>query len=102
MTEPWISVVGVDVEAAVEEEFNRWYNQQHVPEVLECPGWLWGARYQATDGEPRYLAIYGMEDEGAMWTPELQAIKGFGKFWPNIERYWGRTYRLIHAEQRNG
>lgn len=91
-----LSIVSVDVDRAVEAEFNAWYNDVHVPEVLACPGWIWGSRYVSTDGEPRYLAIYEMESEDAMWTPELQAIKGFGEYWKSLESYHSRVYRRIH------
>ena len=100
MRDEVILVVGVDVEAEAEAEFNRWYNEQHIREVLNCPGWQWGTRYKSVDGSPTYLAIYGMDNEEAMWTPERQEIKTFGRFWPRIESYWGRTYRRIYHETR--
>lgn len=100
MIDEVISLVGVDVERDAEKAFNRWYDEQHVREVLDCPGWRWGARYKSLDGSPSYIAIYGMENEEAMWTPELQAIKGFAHFWPRLETYWGRTYKRIHYQER--
>lgn len=100
MTEDIISVVGVDVESGVEEEFNRWYDGKHVREVLDCPGWKWGTRYKSTGESPNYLAIYGMETEEAMWTRELQSIKGFAHLWRHIDSYWGRTYRRIYHAAR--
>jgi hypothetical protein len=100
MTEDMISVVGVDVEPKAEEEFNHWYDEKHVREVLDCPGWMWGTRYKSTEGSPNYLAIYGMECEEAMWTPQLQSIKGFAHLWCHIDGYWGRTYRRIYHESR--
>jgi hypothetical protein len=96
MSAELLSIVSVDVEKAVEDEFNRWYNEVHVGEVLSCPGWISGARYVSTEGEPRYLAIYEMESEDAMWTPELQAIKGFGEYWKHLESYRSRMYRRIY------
>ena len=96
----YISVVTADVEKAVEDEFNRWYNEQHVGEVLACPGWLRGARYRALDGEPRYMAVYEMQSPDAMWTLELQAIKGFGPFWSKLESYHSRIYERIHHDER--
>lgn len=95
-----ISVVGVDVESRAEAEFNQWYDEKHVREVLDCPGWKWGTRYKSTQGSPNYLAIYGMEREEAMWTPELQSIKGFAHLWRHLDSYWGRTYRKIYHEAR--
>jgi hypothetical protein len=90
-----ISVVSVDVDSTIEKEFNKWYDEVHVPEVLACPGWVSGARYMSTQGDPKYLAIYEMETEDAMWTPQLQSIKGFGEFWKDVESYHSRVYRRI-------
>ena len=39
-----------DVPEAVEEEFNRWYNEEHVPERRSIPGVLNAARYVAVRG----------------------------------------------------
>ncbi len=41
-----------------EEEFNAWYNTEHLPELLSLPGFLDAARYVATRGGPKYLAVY--------------------------------------------
>lgn len=48
------------VEPEHEEEFNRWYHQEHIPDVLKrFPQITSARRYRATDGqEPRYLMIY--------------------------------------------
>ena len=94
----YVSVVTVDIDPAVDDEFNRWYNDVHVGEVLDCPGWISGARYVAVEGSPKYLAMYEIEDERAMWTPELRAIKGFGTFWGDLEAYRSTVYRRIYAD----
>jgi hypothetical protein len=95
----YLSVVTVDIEAGVEKEFNRWYDEVHVPEVLACPGWEQGARYVAVEGSPRYMAVYEMSGPEAMWTPELQAIKGFGPYWKSLEAYRSVVYRKITPER---
>ena len=41
-----------------EEEFNAWYNTEHLPELLALLGVLDAARYVATKGGPKYLAAY--------------------------------------------
>ena len=43
-------MVYCDVAAEHEEEFNRWYNDEHIPERLAIPGVLNAARYQAVAG----------------------------------------------------
>lgn len=43
-----------------EDEFNRWYRAEHIPDVLKrFPEITRVRRYRATDGqEPRYLVVY--------------------------------------------
>ncbi len=55
-------MVCVDVPAAVEEEFNRWYDEEHISERLSIPGVLNAARYMAVRGGPKYLACYELTD----------------------------------------
>src|SRR5262245_20255825 len=55
-----------------EEEFNAWYNTEHLPELLAVPGILDAARYVATRGGPKYLAAYELESLGVMQTPEFK------------------------------
>jgi hypothetical protein len=47
-----------DIPRAHEADFNAWYNGEHLPERTALPGFLTGARYAATRGGPKYLAIY--------------------------------------------
>ena len=51
---------------AREDEFNEWYNNIHVPDMLEAPGVVQGTRYERMDpseGQSRYLAIYEIETD---------------------------------------
>jgi hypothetical protein len=45
-----------------DEEFNRWYNTRHLPQVTAIPGVLDAARYAAVKGGPKYLAVYELEN----------------------------------------
>jgi hypothetical protein len=55
----------------LEEEFNAWYDTEHIPERVAVPGFLTGLRYRCIDGAPRYLAMYDME------TPEVLESEGY-------------------------
>ena len=44
-------MVYVDVPAPLEDELNRWYNEEHIPERLAIPGVLNAARYVAVRGD---------------------------------------------------
>jgi hypothetical protein len=45
---------------AFEEEFNAWYDTEHLAERLAVPGFETALRYVCVDGTPRYLAMYDM------------------------------------------
>jgi hypothetical protein len=44
----------------LEDEFNAWYDTEHVPERLAVPGFETALRYVCISGAPRYLAVYDM------------------------------------------
>jgi hypothetical protein len=37
-----------------EESFNRWYNREHLPQVLRYNGAVSGRRYRRVSGEDQY------------------------------------------------
>ena len=65
-------IVFADVDTEYDAEFNAWYNEEHIPERLSAPEFLDAARYQATKGGPRYLAVYELESAAAMQTAEYR------------------------------
>ena len=64
-----IFMVYVDIDAQHVQEFNKWYNKEHLPELLSVPGILSAARYEAVTGGPQYLACYELESVAVMQTP---------------------------------
>ena len=40
-----VLIVTAEVDAAVEAEWNRWYDTVHLPDALRCPGVQRGRRY---------------------------------------------------------
>ena len=50
-----------DVAPEHDAEYNRWYNEEHIPERLSIPGVLSAARYQAVQGGPKYLPCYELD-----------------------------------------
>lgn len=52
-------VVSTKPVAGQEAEYNRWYDMQHIPDVLSVPGLKSARRFAAeVNGEKRYLALY--------------------------------------------
>ena len=62
-----------DVPAAHEEEFNRWYDIEHLPLLLQVPGVLSARRFRASTGSPRYIALYDLAGEGVVRHPAWQS-----------------------------
>jgi hypothetical protein len=84
-----LSLVRADVPAEKEEEFNRWYNEEHIPELLALPGYLSAARYAAVRGGPKYLACYELESPEAVNTEAAQRRRANPTEWgkridPNV------------------
>ncbi|MDP6822482.1 MAG: hypothetical protein QF554_04245 [Dehalococcoidia bacterium] len=55
-------LVMMDIDPEHEEDFNRWYDEEHLPERKAIPGFLTARRYEAVEGGPKYLAIYEMDN----------------------------------------
>lgn len=70
-----IFMVFVDIEPHQEEEFNAWYNTEHLPEILATPGVLTGARYEVYKGGPKYLAVYELTDSAVITSQAFQKIR---------------------------
>ena len=51
-------LVATNVDPVYEDDFNHWYDQEHVNERVAIPGFVWCARYRATRGSRRYLGLY--------------------------------------------
>ena len=74
-------MVFVDIDTEQDADFNDWYNQEHVADLLALPGFLNAARYEAARGGPRYLACYELESAEAVQTPEYLAFRRSPSEW---------------------
>ena len=67
---PVLYTVELDIAEADLPEIFRWYEEEHLRMLTDCPGCLGGARYQRLDGgSPNLLAAYRFEREGINETP---------------------------------
>ena len=51
-------LTSMDIGAADEAEFNRWYDREHLEERVAIDGFLEARRYVAHQGIPKYLSLY--------------------------------------------
>lgn len=66
-------VVQVDVAPDDEDELNRWYEEEHVPERLTVPGIRSATRYRSVERPGRYLAVYQTDDPALPLSPAYMA-----------------------------
>jgi hypothetical protein len=54
-------LTSMDVDAAHDAEFNRWYDREHLEERVAIDGFIEARRYVAIEGSPKYLSTYSTE-----------------------------------------
>jgi hypothetical protein len=57
----YLYIVRMDVDPATESAFNAWYNDEHLPALLQVPGVIAAYRYASLEGTPKFIAIYELE-----------------------------------------
>ena len=78
-----------------EEEFNAWYNEEHLPERRACEGFLNARRFEAVQGSPKYLASYDLAGVGVLESPAYRAFTAEYSPWTK------RILKLLDDHARN-
>jgi hypothetical protein len=75
MTNRGLLLTMTEPPAAMEEEFNAWYDTEHLPERLAIPGFRSARRWVApgAPGEGKYLATYELDSPAVLQSPEYLA-----------------------------
>jgi len=73
--------VWTDIAPEAEREFNEWYNTEHIPQLLGVPGFLSGRRYQAVEGEPKYLALYELTGPEVLKSDAFRQVRESPTAW---------------------
>lgn len=102
MTRRGLMIVMASMAPEKEEAFNRWYNEDHLPKVLErLPGVLSGRRFKIIEGEEKYrfMAMYEFESyealEAAQRTEEVkQLVREYDEAFGKGGRYHIRAVEL--------
>jgi len=69
-------LVTMEPAPAAEEEFNAWYDSEHVPERLSVPGIETARRYVCIEGFPKYLALYDLASPDVLESPAYLRVGG--------------------------
>jgi len=83
---PWLYIVHTDIPDDIVDEYNTWYDEEHLPRLVTVPGVVRARRYTATSGNPRYLTAYELTDPDAFesqdglkarktpWTAKMRSL----------------------------
>ncbi len=103
----------IDVTVEKEPEWNQWYDNSHMPNLLKVPGYVMGGRFRIVESpvlanlqtKPKYLAIYELETEDVVplvmdqdrMSPEAKAeFDNLEKYCRSVTTYLSRyAYRII-------
>ena len=63
----------MDADPAEEEDFNKWYDREHIVERVAIAGFLEARRYIAALASPEYLNLYSTEKLETLDSPAYLA-----------------------------
>jgi hypothetical protein len=101
-----LSVVAFSVPDSDRDEFDSWYEEEHVPMLMGADGWLRVRRYrtraESAGPEWTHLALHELRDEAVLEAPERRAARSTtrrnalaGRDWFAASGRW--LYRPIHV-----
>jgi hypothetical protein len=86
-----------DYSPAQEDEFNDWYDLEHVPERMRVPGFLNAQRWVGEGDGKIAVATYDLETHAVMTSPAYRAIGGAnGSVW--TKRITAIAKRILRFE----
>jgi hypothetical protein len=80
----------MEPDQTLDEEFNDWYDLEHIPQMSKVDGILTATRWMCVDGWPRYLAIYDLETVEVLKSDSYRGATG-GHFTPWTRRMLQRA-----------
>jgi hypothetical protein len=92
--------VWTDIPAHIEEDFNRWYNEEHLAERTGIPGFLNARRYVSLQGTPKYIALYDTVDAQVLQSDTYLKVLNSSTPWtqhvrPHFQNFVRNEYELI-------
>jgi hypothetical protein len=101
-----IFAVGHDMSSTREEEYNAWYNTEHIPAMNRVPGFVTARRFKmvlgdplpksliSTPSHPKYLQVYDLESEEVLRSDIF--MKERSSPWGSWVRSWlDRRLRIL-------
>jgi len=97
----YMMLVTVDIPVEREAAWNAWYNDEHVPDVLRCPGFRQVRRFRSVQGTgTRYVTVYDVDNPEVRNSEEFTRIKGWYQFAEDVIDPRISVYVEIFSAQR--
>lgn len=101
----WLQIVMTDVDSEREDEFNEWYDREHIPFISTVKGFVAVRRFIANDGRsPRYLALWQVTDADTLVSNEWKQ-KAETPWTHRIRRFMRNRVRYVcqpfHDQKRH-
>jgi hypothetical protein len=78
MDAPVLYAVLFNIPAEHHDDFNGWYDTDHIPLLMQCKDWLMVRRMRIADGVPgpyTHMALHYLKDAKALQSPEREAAR---------------------------
>ena len=90
-------IAGFDYSPVSEDEFNDWYDTEHIPERTRVPGFLTIERWVGLDNPKISIATYDLESPAILRSDAYRKIAG-GNLSPWSKRITGKAKRVCRFE----
>ena len=92
-----VLIAAMDFSNVAEDEFNDWYDTEHIPERQRVPGFLTCQRWIGAENPKQSVATYDLESLSVLQGPAYRAIGG-ENLSPWSKRVTARAQRLLRFE----
>lgn len=96
--------IWTNIDPAYEDDFNKWYDREHMAERAGIPGFMWARRYRSQAGPRPYLALYRTETMHVFRSPAYRQAFEHQTPWSlaNFERMRNTNRRVTVVSPLHG
>jgi hypothetical protein len=91
-------LVTADFDPDSEAGINQWFNEEHVPERVLCPGFIWARRYVNVEGTPKYANLYGLESADVLNSEPYLALRERSDWYKRTVAGHMKTTRSVYTD----
>ncbi|WP_022719599.1 DUF4286 family protein [Rhodopseudomonas sp. B29] len=97
-------LTSMDIDAADEADFNRWYDREHIAERVAIEGFVEARRYVAIDASPKYLGLYSTKTFDVLSSPAYKTALANQTEWSkrNIAKFKNMIRGVARITESHG